>query len=151
MTLGFIVVFLVSVLLISLIKFGLVSARWRLFVLFGVVALVAVLIPVLQLPTLQFYSVGRSSFESVIWYGLFAVMAIYVLYFAQDVFKTVSAKAWYRDPHFQYLFIPISFAQQLLFQGFILTILLSRFTPDTAIIVTAFIFGYLHTIYPRPL
>ncbi len=55
-----------------------------------------------------------------------------------------------RDPHFLFLFIPISIAQQFLYQAVFLQKLLQVMTPIFAIAACALCFGFMHTIFPRP-
>ena len=150
MLLALFLVFMISVFPITLVKLGVVPRNFRFLVLFGVVLLVGVLGYWLQLGFWEYYAFSLVSFETVVWYGFMVVAAVYGLYFARFIFKTGKAHLWHKDPHFQFLFVPISFAQQFLFQGFILTILLGYFNPIVSVIVTAVLFGYLHTIYPRP-
>ena len=66
------------------------------------------------------------------------------------ILKTKKKFKWKKDPHFLFLFIPISIAQQLIFQVYLLQSLLEYTNPLLAIITTAALFGFLHTIYPRP-
>jgi membrane protease YdiL (CAAX protease family) len=141
----------ISILPISLIKFGFISRQYRLVLLFTVL-LVALGYATITNPSIfNLYLPNSDTLETLVWYVLMVILAGGFLVLAKLLLKTRSAKQWYKDLHFQYLFIPISFAQQFLFQGVILTGLLEYFTPLVAIVSTALIFGYLHTIYPRPM
>jgi|SRR3989344_6725143 len=143
-------IFLISVLPISLIKFDLISKKFRLIILALIFVVVFFLV---ELHDISFYDLGfrTNNFYPAIFVYLIAVMiAVLFLIFLSQITKTKKAEMWYKDPHFLFLFIPISFAQQFLFQGFILYELQSIFPAVLAIVVSALIFGYLHTIYPRP-
>lgn len=79
------------------------------------------------------------------------MVAVLCLIVLARLLKKKRARQWYKDPHFLFLFIPISFAQQFLFQGFLLYKLELIFAVPVAIFINALIFGYMHTIYPNPI
>ena len=62
-----------------------------------------------------------------------------------------SVSSWWLNPHFLFLFVVVSFFQELVFRG-ILMPLLSRIFPDSfmVIIVNAVLFAGMHVIYPNP-
>ncbi len=136
-------IFLISILPISLIKFNVISPKFRLFLLAGVLILLFCF-GSFQNRSVSFYSAAVPYSGAVIVVGAFLLLLARVM-------RNKRAKKWYKDPHFLFLFIPISFAQQFLFQGFILTKLNPLFGPLVAIVATSLIFGYMHTIYPKPL
>ncbi len=144
-------IFLISILPISLIRFKILPRKFRLvllaFVFLGVVALVFV-------HGLSFNQLGMrldTFYSAMAVYVVAALAAILFLRFLGRKMKNTFATSWHQDPHFLFLFIPISIAQQFLFQGFILSRLQAVIPATAAILVTALIFGYVHTIYPRPL
>jgi len=47
------------------------------------------------------------------------------------------------------LFIPISIAQQFMYQSVLLQKLLQEFSPFLAVAICALCFGYMHTVFPR--
>ena len=151
MLLKIIEVVCVSVLPISLLRFNIIAKHFRLVVLALVIPVVLFL---MFMQNISFYEIGLRadnilSFIPV--YFLAAIIAVIFLFFLSKLVKNRMAEEWHKDPHFLFLFIPISFAQQFLFQGFILFQLKSVFSTSAAVIITALIFGYLHTIYPKPL
>ncbi len=143
-------VFLISILPISLIKLKIIPAKFRLFVLGGVAILLASLIVFQKGVSVNFGLRTNNIYDQVVAYlSVTFVAALFLLVLAR-IMKMKSAKEWREDPHFIFLFVPISFAQQFLFQGFILFKLQQTFPSVRAIVVTAVMFGYMHTIFPRP-
>ncbi len=64
--------------------------------------------------------------------------------------KQPRAVPWRKDAHFLFLFLLISLAQQFLFQVFMLNKLNAVFPAVVSVVLTALLFGFMHTIYPRP-
>jgi hypothetical protein len=144
-------IFLISVLPISLVKFKIISSKFRLVMLAIVCFLLCALI---YFQNISFANLGirlDNFYSGMVIYYVTMILGILFLIILSEIMHTKSVEKWYKDPHFLFLFIPISFAQQFLFQGFILFKLNSVFNPFIAIIITALIFGYMHTIYPKPL
>jgi membrane protease YdiL (CAAX protease family) len=119
--------------------------------LFGIFVLLIIFIYVQGISLVQLGITTENFSSAVLPYASAAGISIFGLIVLAKIMKNKSAEKWYRDPHFLFLFIPISFAQQFVFQGFILFKLESVFSYASAILITALIFGYMHTIYPRPL
>ncbi len=151
MYLNLLEVFLISIVPISLIKFKVIPSRFRFVVLSGIFVLLLILI-YFQGITLMQLGIRIDDISSTIVPYLFAtIIAIFALIALSKIMRHGHAKEWYKDPHFLFLFIPISIAQQFLFQGFILLKLEGVFPTVFAVIITALIFGYMHTIYPKPI
>jgi|SRR3989344_769611 len=149
--LNLIEIFLISILPISLIRFKVISPKFRIFVLLGIFILSFFIIFFQHISFIEIGIRTDNFYPSIIVYSVSTIIAILFLITLAKITKNTHAQKWYKDPHFLFLFIPISFAQQFLFQGFILFKLNFIFNSLIAIIVTALIFGYMHTIYPRPL
>lgn len=143
-------VFLISIFPISLIKFKIIPAKFRLVVLAWVVIFLVALI-IFQDGTSVNLGMRMSNLNIQIgaYLSVTFIVTLFLLGLARYL-KMKSAKEWYNDPHFLFLFVPISFAQQFLFQGFVLFKLQQVFPVAIAIVITALIFGYMHTIFPRP-
>jgi membrane protease YdiL (CAAX protease family) len=62
-----------------------------------------------------------------------------------------SVHEWWSNPHFLFLFVVVSFFQELVFRG-ILMPLLGKIFPDSfmVILVNAVLFAGMHAIYPNP-
>src|SRR3989344_6314269 len=148
--LNLIEIFLISILPISLIRFKVISPKFRIFVLLGIFILSFFIIFFQHISFIEIGIRTDNFYPSIIVYSVSTIIAILFLITLAKITKNTHAQKWYKDPHFLFLFIPISFAQQFLFQGFILYELQSIFPAVLAIVVSALIFGYLHTIYPRP-
>jgi len=80
--------------------------------------------------------------------GTTAVM-FFVLVVASKMLRTKNKFSWWKDPHFLFLFIPISIAQQFIFQAFLFQYLLLLLPFGFAAILVGLVFGLLHTIFPR--
>lgn len=144
-------IFCVSVLPISLIKFNIISKKFRLIVLAFLFAAVS---GIIYFRGISLHELGLRTdnlFPAVLVYLFSTIIAILFLFSLSKIFKTKQAERWHEDPHFLFLFIPISFAQQFLFFAFILSELRSFLSIGLAILINALIFGYMHTIYPKPL
>jgi len=150
MYLNLLEVFLISILPISLIKLKIIPSRFRLALLLGIFILLAGFIYLQGISLIQLGIKTNNLFSAITPYLSSVIISVLVLIVLSKVMRKKSAEKWYEDPHFLFLFIPISFAQQFLFQGFILFKLTSVFSSTIAIIITALIFGYMHTIYPEP-
>ena len=144
-------VFIVSIVPITLIKFGVISSKIRLFVLLWIFIILTALIH-FQGVSLMELGIRLDNLSSSIYlYFVAVVVSVITLIILSKILGNKRAEKWYEDPHFLFLFIPISIAQQFLYQGFILLKLDSVFPAAIAVATTALIFGYMHTIYPRPL
>ena len=144
-------VFLVSILPISLIKLNLIAKKFRLILLFLVFSCVILIIRFQNIPLKVLGLRIDNISESFFIYLISTTIAIIFLFSLSRIFKNKKAINWYQDPHFLFLFLPISFAQQFLFQGFLFSQLSLIFGTILVVIINALIFGYMHTIYPRPL
>jgi hypothetical protein len=113
-------VFLISIVPISLIRFGILPTRFRLVALFGIFVLLIIFIYVQGISLVQLGITTENFSSAVLPYASAAGISIFGLIVLAKIMKNKSAEKWYRDPHFLFLFIPISFAQQFVFQGFIL-------------------------------
>lgn len=142
----------ISVLPISLIRLGIIKAKYRLILL---VLVCSIILYVLVHEQWNFKTLGLGipfSIESIVSYGALTLFGILFLRGLAYVLKQKKVTDWHMDPHFVFLFIPISIAQQFIFQVFILTKLEYAFlNVPLAITSTALLFGFMHTIYPRPL
>lgn len=150
MYLSLLEVFLISIVPISLIKFRIVPSKFRLIILLGVFTS---LVGSLYFQNISLGDLGASNRNfsyAVLPYLYATLISVLILIITSKIRKNKKANKWYENPHFLFLFIPISLAQQLLFQGFILLKLVAVLPQSVAIIITALIFGYMHTIYPKP-
>jgi membrane protease YdiL (CAAX protease family) len=80
-----------------------------------------------------------------------ALVLFALLLVSRRVLGLSTLKDWKSKAHFYGPFIPVSAAQQWIFQSFLLTQLLAPFMPlPLAVVLTALIFAETHAIYPKP-
>jgi len=140
------------VLLISLVAFKAVSKRFRMAVLGAAVACVSLFVVFLRIPATDLGLRSDTASPAAIAYGIFTLLAAAaLLLLSRRRAGQGTPSHWYRNPHLLFFFIPVSFAQQFLFQGVLLFELRTVLSPFLAILITAAVFGYLHVIYRDPL
>lgn len=143
-------VFLVFILPVLLINLKIVDVKYRLYILFLMPFLVIIFI---IYDKMSFYDLGfrlDNLFVGVMPYLFLTLLGVFGIYlFAKIIDRKIDKSLIKKDPHFfLLLFIPISIIQQFMFEAFLLNKLLVVFDPFFAIIFTALIFAYMHTIYP---
>jgi membrane protease YdiL (CAAX protease family) len=142
--------FFLVILPIMLVKLHIIPPRWR------VQTIVLVFLSCLVVLAMRDVDLGSIGFtddnlpEALELYAVAAALGIAAVFGLAKLYRNQFEKDWYRDTHKIVLFLPLSFMQQFVFQGFILNELLRVTTPGTAVIITAALFGYMHTIYPHP-
>ncbi len=144
-------VFAVSVVPIALIKHKIIPQKFYLSLLVGVFLVIAGMTSLEDKSAFELGFRMDTAHSAVIAYAIISCIVVIFLILLAFIMKNKHASKWNEDPHFLFLFIPISFAQQFIFQGFILTKLQEVISPGAAILLTALLFGYMHTIYPKPL
>ena len=72
--------------------------------------------------------------------GIWAIALLLRHHHAEDPLK---------DPHFLFLFVPISIVQQFIYQSVLLQKLLESVPPWATIMMCGLCFGYMHTVFPR--
>ena len=131
-----------------LIRLNLFSVEYRLWLLFGAFAVIAAW----GFSTLTLSAMGLTSGnfmnDLAPWLGATLVMLLGI-WIAAAFLKQKHAEHPLRDPHFLFLFIPISIVQQFMYQSVLLQDLLRSFVPWIAILICGLCFGYMHTIFPR--
>lgn len=143
--------FVLIVLPVSLIRLGVLHPKFRVQSIFLVFAVCALLFTLrdTDLTTIGF---TEENFTSALeFYGLAALVGVGFVALLARVYKRRFEPDWYKDFHKIVFFVPLSFVQQFIFQGFVLHELLPVFHPFAAVVTTAVLFGYMHTIYPNPL
>jgi membrane protease YdiL (CAAX protease family) len=135
---------------ITLLITGVISKRWRLWVAF-LVCVITLGITVHERPPLTELGIFVDN-PFVYWlpYILATLGGVAVITFLAKIRHHQPIPDWYRSWHFLFLFIPISLAQQFVYQVFLLRQFESIFSIMVSIVLTALIFGYMHMIYPNP-
>lgn len=144
------IIFLLAVFLgiPTLIRFNILSVENRLYLLFGTFAVMTII----GFSTLTLSVMGFTSKNFVQGFLPWAAVTLFMLagiWMAAVLLQHKHANDPLRDPHFLFLFIPISIVQQFMYQSVLLQKLLQGFDPLIAITICAFCFGYMHTIFPR--
>ena len=137
---------------VVLMWFRIVSAAYRLYLLGFLTTVIALLIWLRGGSAVQ---MGFSGFgplhETLLQYGVYVLIAVPIITWLAWLVGATPVSKWWREPHFTIGFIPISAVQQLLFQSIFLTSFVAAFGAWLpAIMLTAFLFGIIHVIYPRP-
>ena len=140
----------ITILPVTLIKLNIIRSDFRFFVLAGIVLCSFFLVNVHNISLSELGIRLDNIYPGIYVYAIATIIAVLFLILLAKIMKKKKARGWYKDPHFLFFFIPISFAQQFLFQGFILQRLGEVFIPFIAILINALLFGYMHTIYPKP-
>jgi membrane protease YdiL (CAAX protease family) len=88
--------------------------------------------------------------SSLLPYALFTIAgALGIFLIAKAIKRSITAD-WKKNSHFLGFFILISFAQELIFRGFLMPELEKIFSSAILIIgVNAFLFAFMHAIYPN--
>ena len=132
----------------TLIRFNVISVDYRLFLLFIVFVVMAVLGFSTLTSSVMGFSGGDFARDFAPW-GIATLIMFMGIWGAAVLFRHPYAENPLRDPHFLFLFIPISAVQQFMYQSVLLQKLLHEFNPWVAIAICALCFGYLHTVFPR--
>jgi len=146
-------VFTLFILPVLLIKFRIISKEMRLVLLFTITIIVTTLFfTTFNNPK---HVIGMTLADTTraaipyIYYILFGIIGILT---AAHITGKKLSKGIVNDMHFYILFIPISIAQEFLFHGFLLHTLAPLSTTILLpALLTAFIFGFMHIIYPNSL
>ena len=142
------VLFVAPVLLIKLYR-GTPRFRLLLFVaaLLGIVA-------VGLIHGLTLYQMGfrlDTALQATILYVPFTVLSMLCLLLFAVALGAKQQKPWKYDPFFVPAALLLSAGQQLVYQGVLLQLLLLQYSTGVAVVVTAFLYAFLHILFPRPL
>ncbi len=83
-------------------------------------------------------------------YTIFTIAGLIVIFFASRYIKHRHPRRWYRDPHFLFLFVPISISQEIIYRSFLMNKL--EYLSGSIIFVVllnAILFAFIHSIYPH--
>ncbi len=133
----------------TLIRLNIISVEYRLFFLFGVF----VVMVFWGFFTLTPFAMGFTNdnfIHGLVPWGVATFFMLACAGIAATFLKHRHAEDPFRDPHFLFLFIPISIVQQFMYQSVLLQKLLQGIGPWFAIAICALCFGYMHTVFPRP-
>jgi len=146
------VIVLLYVLPFALVALGIIPVDWRrfLYVLAGIVAL-GVALTLRALPR-DFGFRWDNARPAAIAYGVPTLLGIAAIIAVSLAIGRRVRPEWWLVPHFRYaLLLPVSAAQEFFYRG-TLTILLSRISTAAPflVLVNAFLFAFLHVIFPDP-
>lgn len=132
----------------TLIRLDILSVEYRLFLLFGTFV-VMVIWGFTTLTPLAMGMTNTNFIRGILPWGAATLCMLIGIWIIASLLKHQHAEDPFRDPHFLFLFIPISIVQQFMYQSVLLQKLLQGFAPWLAIVICALLFGYMHTIFPR--
>jgi membrane protease YdiL (CAAX protease family) len=97
------------------------------------------------------YDLGlRNNFFSVsLPYSIFIAASLLIVWLIAYWTKRVAQKRWWRNPHFHYMFIIVSVAQEIAYRGYLMHVLLNAFYWPAAILINSILFFLLHLIYTQ--
>ncbi|MFZ6036354.1 MAG: type II CAAX prenyl endopeptidase Rce1 family protein [Patescibacteria group bacterium] len=133
---------------LALITSGMIRARWRWYLLTGVVLAISGVF-FIRRTTLADIGIHTDYIvATLLAYGIFAVTGCVFLRWLSMVLGQAPHTDWRQDTHFRYWFIPISIGQQYVFMSFSLRQLIELTDVVwAAVIINAVLFAIMHSIY----
>lgn len=146
----FLEIFFLFILPVLLIYLNIIPKEVRL----GVLALVFfILIGIVVKEKWSFKSLGirLDNIQSgLLPYTLFTIFSVGVVFLIARLAHSGTVENWWKDMHFQFLFLPISFIQEFAYRGFLIPRLKGVIaSPWLVIVINAAIFAFLHIFYPN--
>ncbi len=143
-------VFLIFILPVILAYLGIIPIKFRLWLFFILVVVVSFLSRYEQF-TLQELGIRFDNFdESIIPYSSLTLAGIILLIGIAKLLHKKVHPNWWRNPHFQFMFIILSVTQEFMYRGYLMPKLM-EINPSVIFVVVAnsLIFMFLHIIYPN--
>jgi membrane protease YdiL (CAAX protease family) len=141
-------ILIIFVLPIGLLYFNIIKKKFRLALLFLSSILVLGIVFIEKIPA---HSLGLridNLSSGILPYGAFTALASIAIFLLAFFLHRKPSANWQKDPHFLYLFIPISFLQEFLYRGFLFPKLASISTNFFWIVISNIVlFALLHIIY----
>lgn len=143
---------LLFILPILLIKLGIIPVEWR-FVLLYIWLLLIIGLAFQERYSLKELGIRTDNVrEAIVPYTLFTIVGIVFILGIAYILDRQPAPESHRYGYFAFLFIPVSLVQEFIYRSYLLTKLERIFySPTIAITINAFLFAFLHIIYPQPL
>lgn len=143
-----ILIFAIFILPVILVYFKIIKPKYRLETL-GILTLIILLIVLIQGWSLKDLGIRFDnilvSFKPYIFFTLLFIIVIFVV---AKIFNRDFVSGWWKRPHFEFLFIPLSLAQELAYRSFLMPLLSLVLDNALAIILlNALLFTFLHAIY----
>jgi membrane protease YdiL (CAAX protease family) len=135
---------------VLLIWRGWLSAKFRLVLLFAVFAISVLLSYLFEFSLIDLGLRLDNLSDTFGPYVLFTVSGIVATLWLARFLKRLPDANWRQDKHFQFLFIPISFAQEFLYRGFFWP--LAFLVSDNfwfVVLLNTLLFAWLHVIFPN--
>ena len=143
------VILVIFILPVLAVLTGLVRQSYKMIVL-AVATVAALFIAVLlKLSAFELGIRTDNLSHSLLPYVAFTALGLLVIFVLAKIFNRIPQRNWYKDWRFLFLFIPISFAQEFLFRGFLMVelhVLVQSFI--ALILVNAVLFMFIHALYP---
>ena len=144
-------VLLIFVLPIALLYFNIIGKDWRILILLLVTVVIYGIIRREgwreESLGLHLHNLRRSAGP----YLLFTLAGVGLLMWLADHLGYRPLAEFWKNPHFIFLFLPVSFFQEFAYRGFLMPLLARIFERRTMVLfVNAALFSFLHIIYPHP-
>ncbi len=131
---------------------GIISVKirlWLFLILFFLVVLVS------YFERMSFYELGirlDNFYQSLIPYSLITILGVALMIIVAKLLNKTAHPDWWKNPHFQFMFIFLSIAQEFMYRGFLMPKLeLLTSSLFLIVILNTFIYMFLHIIYPNKL
>ncbi len=144
-------VLFIFVLPIVVLYTNIISTDWRLLMLLVVTLVIYGIIRTEHWPAEKLGLHLHNFKKSVFIYTLFTVIGLVLLFQFAAYLGYHPAPGFWKQPHFLFLFLPISFFQEFAYRGFLIP-LLEKISKNNFFIIlsSGVLFSFLHIIYPHP-
>lgn len=144
-------VLLIFVLPIVLLYFNIIKKDWRVLILLCVTLVIYAIIRKEYWPREKLGLHLHNFTKSIFVYSLFTTIGIVLLFKIADYLGYTFVSEFWKQPHFLFLFLPVSFFQEFAYRGFLIPLLEKIHNNNFFIIFTSgVLFSFLHIIYPHP-
>src|SRR3989338_5010179 len=144
-------VFLIFVLPIVLLYYDIIKKDWRVLILLCVTLVIYAIIRKEKWPREKLGLHLHNFLKSIFVYTFFTMIGIVLLLKFASYLDYIPMDGFWRQPHFLFLFLPVSFFQEVAYRGFLIPLLEKIHNNNFFIIlVSGVLFAFLHIIYPNP-
>lgn len=148
MVTAIIVILAIFVMPILAVLTGLIRQSLKMVVLAAVTVVSLLLAVVLKLSLFDLGIRVDNISQILLPYIVFTLVGLFAIFVLTKIFKRTPQRNWHKDWHFLFLFIPISFAQEFLFRGFLMAELHVVVQSLIALIfINAVLFMFMHALY----
>ena len=144
--------FTIFVLPILLLFVNIIPPKYSLYVL-AAITLISIIFAYYEKWSLQDFGLHFREFKkSVVAYIIFTTVICMLTLVLAKILNKSTLENWWTYSHFQYQFLIISVAQEVIYRGFLLQKLKLLFgSVKMVILINAFLFALLHILFPNPI